>query len=123
MASRRYLVFDNGSSLPNGADSQAMAEAREVFDKIAGNQVGTFEVNAPETGKKSIYTGIWFEYKVPFSTSDLVGGKHDLRLRSESFLGREPTTSTCAEMICHTFSSGDMHGECGKETTVFDNGC
>ncbi len=118
-ASRVYLVHDRGIKDPAGSDGPAFSEAKEMFQKYV--KKGELKVNAPDGNAKSVYIGVYHEYKRGFTESDLVGGKHDLKFRSESFLGREPTSSGCFERTCAamTFSGGT----CGEHTTIFDNGC
>lgn len=127
MASRTYLVFDNNSPSPDGADALAFnaAEAeyqRYPLDLFLGSESTSLKVNHPGYGGKTIYIGLYSEFKQNFAIPGMFGGSDKLNLKSESFLGREPTRATCVERICKAMS--DVGGACGDlNTTYFDNGC
>jgi hypothetical protein len=118
-ASRSYLVYDTGRADPAGADNQAFSKSKGLFKLYVKNASG-LKVNTPESGKKSIYTGVYYEYKTSFTTANIVGGKKGLKLRSESFLGREPTAGEAYLRTCAAIQISG--GRCGEYTTIFDNG-
>ena len=122
MASRSYLVLDHNSNIPSGSDGLAKTEAEKVFEKYhVTEENGEFHVNSPED-VKYVYVGVYYKFTQRFTTSKLLGGLKKINLRSESFLGREPTRATCHERIKHTFDK--ISEEVGSEyVTYFDNGC
>lgn len=126
MASRAYLVYDNNSNTPGGADNGAFGQAKKVFDsynlpKFMPNTIPTLKVNHPNFGGRSAYVGTYAKFKQPFSIPNMFGGSAPLKMTSESFLGREPTRATCADRVCKSMS--ESGGACGKNSTFFDNGC
>ncbi len=125
MASRAYLVYDNNTNTPEGADAAAFAQAKKVFNSYSlSSFLGTdpeLKVNPPEYGGISAYVGIYSKFEQPFSIPNFFGGSTPLDMVSESFLGREPTRATCAERVCAGMS--ESGGTCEKNSTFFDNGC
>lgn len=126
MASRSYLVFDHNINAADGADAPAFQQAQTVFNSYQlGNLMGgtppVLKVNHPEFGGKSVFVGVYADFEQAFSIPKLFGGSAPLKLRSESFLGREPTRATCTERVCKAMQ--DAGGVCSKNSTFFDNGC
>lgn len=126
MASRAYLVYDHNINSPDGADAPAFGVAKKVFDDFRlGNFMGgeppILKVNHPDFGGRSAFVGVYADFEQMFSIPKLFGGGAPLKLRSESFLGREPTRATCAERVCRAMR--DAGGVCDKNSTFFDNGC
>lgn len=126
MASRTYLVMDNNSNNPNGGDAEAFKRAGETFlsflvDKLVPGWKANLQVNSPGNVSNQVFTGLWIEMKEQFGVSDLIGGKKPINLRSESFLGREPTISECMDRICKSMKL--IGGDCRSQSTMFDNGC
>ncbi len=129
MASRSYLVIDNNSNSPEGADGEAEKRAKAVFSKLGGlldsitpgKQYG-FTANDPQSVTNKAFVGIWSQYFVPFGVSDLIGGKEQIKMRSESFLGREPTIAECLAQVCAALKDTGG-GRCNSNSTIFDNGC
>jgi hypothetical protein len=126
MASRTYLVIDNNSNSPSGSDSRARNRGSSVFEKFPMRHIvkdwnSVFKVNHPGSVPNPLFTGGWTEYSTQFGISELIGGKSQMILRSESFLGREPTRSGCLARICRAME--EIGGDCTVHTTFFDNGC
>ena len=126
MASRAYLVADNNSNQVNGADGFAFKQSEEVFASfrvanfISGFS-GELEANSPEFGGNKVFVGLWVEYQDKFALNGLIGGGQKLTLRSESFLGREPTRAECLERVCA--ANIEVGGNCRVHSTLVDNGC
>ena len=102
MASRSYLVYDDNSDSEDGADVPAERKAQEVFDKLSYTKRidANMKVHNPTGGHNEIYTGIYATFDQLVSIINFFGGIKSVKLRSESFLGREPTRGTCAKRIC-----------------------
>ncbi|MCY4495573.1 MAG: hypothetical protein OXB92_17145, partial [Acidimicrobiaceae bacterium] len=131
MASRAYMVFDNNSNQPTGGDGDASRLAKRVFEgfKLGGlinGFTGQLQINDPQSFNRhsnNLYVGTWVDFKQKLPTPSFAAGK-DLNLRSESFLGREPTRSECYERICNAMGEAALQEEyCGIHSTLFDNGC
>jgi len=126
MASRTYLTVERNSANLNGSDGFAFQEAKKVFDSykpevmISGFN-GVLTANDPQSVSKKLYVGTKVEYSVPFSFSEMIGGREPVNYISESFLGREPTRSECLARICKAME--DLGVTCGTHITFFDNGC
>jgi len=126
MASRTYLVIDNNSNSPSGGDQIARNRASTVFEKFPMKEIipgwnSFIKINHPGAVPNALFTGAYSEYTENFGISDLVGGIKPMVLRSESFLGREPTRSNCLNRICRAME--EVGGDCSVHTTFFDNGC
>ena len=130
MASRAYMVVDINSNQPSGSDGRAMERARAVFkrfplDKFIGGYDQNLQVNAPDDGgrdfDRNLYVGVYTDFSHKLGLSPFVGGQKEIRFRSESFLGREPTRAECVERICEALKL--LGGDCEHQSTVFDNGC
>lgn len=126
MASRAYLVYDHNINSPDGADAPAFALAQQVFKSFKlgafmGGVDPVLKVNHPDFGGRSAYVGVYADFEQAFSIPKLFGGSAPLKLRSESFLGREPTRATCTDMVCKAMQ--EAGGVCVKNSTFFDNGC
>ena len=133
-ASRAYMVFDNNSNTPDGADSKASTFAKKVFEsfKISAllNTSSPLQVEVHDPSnfqghEKNLYVGLFVDFKEKLLTP-LLGKGRILNLRSESFLGREPTRAECYERI--RWAMGGTAGTPNqpfieKHSTLFDNGC
>jgi hypothetical protein len=126
MSSRAYLVSDINSNTAAGGDSAANQVAQKVFKEY---QVTAFipvgptsvEINAPDTGKKSVFTGVIARYTDKFTVSKFFGGENNIQYVSESFIGREPTRGECSERVCKAMR--DVGADCSLHVTFYDNGC
>ncbi len=126
MASRTYLVIDNNSNSPSGGDQNARNRASAVFEKFPMKSTipgwtSLIKINHPGSVPNNLFVGAWSEYTENFGISDIVGGIKPIVLRSESFLGREPTRANCLQRICRAME--EVGGDCSVHTTFFDNGC
>jgi hypothetical protein len=126
VASRTYLVIDNNSNTISSGDEDAKGRAISVFnqfpvDKFVPGFRSELKINHPMTIPNNLFVGAWVEYPEKFGISDLIGGIKDVSLRSESFLGREPSRVACLVRICEAMK--EVGGTCGDHTTFFDDGC
>ena len=130
MASRAYMVVDNNSNQPGGSDGVAFRAAREVFrrfplDKFIGGYDQNLKANHPDDAgqnfDRNLYVGIYTNFSQKFGLSPLTTGQREVRFRSESFLGREPTRAECLKRVCEALRR--LGGNCENHSTVFDNGC
>ncbi len=122
MASRTYSVIDVNSNDPSGADDVAAKEAEKIMGKFIDLGFGTFSIKHPTDVTGLPYVGASFDFKKRF-TVGLLGGKSELNLKSESFLGKEPTRSTCAYRMCEALKAVGGDCQAGVHFTLFDNGC
>jgi hypothetical protein len=133
MASRVYLVSDNGTgNIQNPDSSMSFAEedTRETYQKYRLDifQIGTdkFELNPINGNATTTEEYITVGTRTTFEQSiDAVGkilGQSKLELVSESFLGHEPSRAQCANRTCVGITNGEG---CSNEMdiTLFDNGC
>lgn len=126
VASRTYLVIDNNSNSIASGDEDAKGRAISVFnqfpvDKFVPGFRSELKINHPMQIPNNLFVGAWVEYPEKFGISDMIGGIKDVSLRSESFLGREPSRVTCLTRICEAMK--EIGGTCGDHTTFFDDGC
>lgn len=126
MASRAYLSYDNDTraSDPGTNDDMAFKFAKTVFTKylpdgLIKNFDGELKANPP-TGKFQIFTGLYIDYTTPFSIG-VIGGKETMTMRSESFLGREPSRFEGYEQTCLAIRTV-TGASCDNEATLDDNG-
>lgn len=130
MASRAYLVFENNSNQLDGGDVLAGNIAREVFDQIYPIFDGDFEVSAPSLSSNhhNVFVGTYVSYERRFSIPVIGGSGQDLRLISESFLGRIPNRAECLDRVCKAQNALLDLGDCQTgnvmiHLTLVDNGC
>ncbi len=131
MAGRAYMVFDNNSNNPAGSDNGASLLAKKVFEGfklggLLGGTINELQLNDPESlnnYSNNLYVGAWFDFSQVLPTPALGSGR-ELELRSESFLGREPTRSECYDRVCTAMGEAALQTEyCSIHSTLFDNGC
>lgn len=127
MASRAYMVVDINSNDPVGSEARAMAVAQRAFNEDGLRAVGvrtdglSFNaVNGSYNGNP-VYVGTFTDFSTRFSLASFMGGQAPLDMRSESFLGREPTMATCHKRVCDALSI--INSNCSFFTTLYDNGC
>lgn len=128
MAARAYMVFDNNSNDPNAIDTAAEAWTREVYKDLGIERLvpaaNRLNFNGPadgfSTSQKRLYQGVFVDYRESFILPTF-GNTKPLNLRSEAFLGREPTRIECFQRVCQAM--GAIAGGCLRFTTVADNGC
>ncbi len=126
VASRTYMVIDNNSNTISSGDEDAKGRAISVFtklpvDKFMPDFISALRINHPMTVPNNLFVGAWVEYPEKFGVSEIIGGIKQAKLRSESFLGREPSRVTCLTRICEAMK--EVGGDCGDHTTFFDDGC
>jgi hypothetical protein len=126
MASRAYLVNDaERYEGPGAGDALGFKVAENVFKKYLPEGLvqdfdGKLEVNHPDTGMLSIFTGVWVKFSQVFSLG-FVGGKEPVTFQSESFLGREPTRAETFFQVCAAIKTVTL-GSCDIHVTLDDNG-
>lgn len=126
MASRAYLVSDNNRDSIDEDDAQALAKAKDVFDRylpeglVPGVTSVLLKDNNPDLAKFKAFVGLYIEYTQKFSIG-FVGGKAPVRFYSESFLGREPTRRETRNQICNAIKDQGL-GACNVHVTLEDNG-
>ena len=129
MASRSFLVQDNNSASPEGTDGNASTFAfNNVYQKIMSNiKQNEITFLRPGNVDNKLFVGLKTTVEEAFSLAQFIGGKEKIKLISESFLGREPVISECAQGVCAAIK--EITGEsCGQGTekgfvTLWDNGC
>lgn len=135
-ASRAYLVYESQTNDRNNSyeGSEVINATKKVFNgfklqEIGINKGGGLQINLPQDVKYE-YVGTWVEYEDQYSLTNIIGGKKPVTLRTESFLGKEPTRSECIARICNAFEEAAMGfttcqemGTGLKNMTFFDNGC
>ncbi|MCP4913918.1 MAG: hypothetical protein GY909_12470 [Oligoflexia bacterium] len=127
VSSRAYMVADNNGS-GGAADNYAFLQATKVYEKFnfaafINEYDSPLRVNTPgsmDSPQTNIYVGVYADYTDFFSTPNL-GPAETLELRSESYLGREPTRVECYEQVCEMVKQ--MGGDCQYHATFVDNGC
>ena len=125
-ASRTYLVIDNNSNDIASGDENAKGRGISVFNNIPMDRFipgfrSDLNINHPMTVTNNLFVGAWVEYSEKFGISEIIGGIKNVKLRSESFLGREPSRVTCLGRICEAMR--EIGGSCAEHTTFFDDGC
>lgn len=126
MASRSYLTYERNSKEPGGSDNGAKKLAEDVFNSYKPEVMipsfnGSLTVNDPQSVANKLYVGTIVQYSIPFSFTELIGGKTPVNYYSESFLGREPTRAECVDRVCSSIV--DLGGQCLTHVTFYDNGC
>jgi hypothetical protein len=132
MASRAYMSADTNSNTVSSSQNKAQEMARLAVKSIHISALGYDESalkfnnhsDVSSSGMRNIFVGTYFEFRQKFAAMSVVGGTHELKMVSESFLGKEPSKQECLEQTCKALELPDPRGEgCGALTTVFDNGC
>jgi hypothetical protein len=126
MASRTFLVADDGSRDIEAVLSHAEQQSRVKFSRYNlstfGLSVNGLRLERPAPGKKAIFVGAVYEFQQALSPTRLIGGNDKATFLSESFLGKEPVRKYCFDQICQAMGYGN---ECvtDMDATLFDNGC
>lgn len=137
VASRRYLVIDNGGdmgSVLNYAKTMATEEFNKVNLKRYGVKNGVLEFLSPlwnPSRDSKMFVGPFYKFELSFSLFSFIGGNKPLTLLSESFLGKEITRKQCFERICEIFKQRleflSVEDLCStsitSQVTVYDDGC
>ncbi|MDC1173763.1 hypothetical protein OAT67_00075 [Bacteriovoracaceae bacterium] len=127
VSSRAFMVADNNGQ-GGDADNYATLKARRVYERFnfaafINDFDSQLRVNTPavmDDSQTNLYVGVYVDYRDFFSTPNL-GPAEPLDLRSESYLGREPTRVECYQRICDMIRQ--INGDCQFHATVVDNGC
>lgn len=125
-AARAYLVNDDLHQSDAHNDNQAEVFAKKVFKKympealMPGIEV-TIKAQGAGGGVLPLFTGMYAEFSQKFSLG-LIGGKESINLRSEAFLGREPTRTESTALTCEAIKSGLGLTSCSVHATLDDNG-
>lgn len=128
MASRSFLTVDPKQQKyenVDNSDDDAAKYAKETFKKYLPDGLikdfnGQVNVIDPGTAKFTTFIGVFTKYSTPFSLG-IVGGTDELDMRSESFLGREPTRFEVYFQICNAIKTV-TGATCDKQATLDDNG-
>lgn len=126
MASRTYMVADNNSSEISSSVTLAEEKARDTFSRMhvqtLGYDLSRLQFNHYNGSTPILFVGCFYDFEQKFSLMKFIGGDTPMQMRSESFLGKEPTKQECLTRICDRMSAA-TGGSCGLFTTFFDNGC
>lgn len=122
MASRAFLTAESRGTDPDG---DAFTKAKAVFSRLLPDGFingfnGELKVNDPDSVNFKVFTGVYTDYSEAFSMG-VVGGSTPISLRSESFLGREPTRIEANDQTCIAISRVTGNG-CDVLVTLDDNG-
>ncbi len=122
-ASRAYLVHDNNGVSSTNSDTKADEAAKKAWKRYFGNFSGSELVsNSPDFGGRHIFIGTIVDFQQKFSFGFPFGSMDIMDLKSESFLGREPTRQVCLERICAAMRELGA-SSCDAHMTLSDNGC
>ncbi|PIP92964.1 MAG: hypothetical protein COW00_06610 [Bdellovibrio sp. CG12_big_fil_rev_8_21_14_0_65_39_13] len=127
-ASRAYMVADNGDKNAEGSDGLAFTKAKAVFDKIVnttqifGQTIQLKENSMDSENMNSLLVGVFADLNEYFMVPGVTNSRKDLNLKSESFLGREPTRGECIQSVCEVIK-GITSVSCSAMVTLDDNGC
>lgn len=128
MAARAYLVNDAERQSDIENDNAAEVYAKKVFQIYLPSALVP-EVNVNDTkaihpagggSTLEIFTGIITKFTTNFSVG-FIGGKDKIELRSEAFLGREPTRTESTRQTCKAIMDIGIT-DCAHHTTLDDNG-
>ena len=124
-ASRAFLVSDRNKENLSISDSEALADAIKVWKKyyVEFSAGGDPTSNAPDFGGRSIFVGTVVDYKEIFAFGFPFSVMDPMDMKSESFLGREPTRKTCLERTCRAMQDVGASAACQRHMTLDDNGC
>lgn len=150
MASRTYLTVEAHVVNEGGNEPPAREEARKTFARFRMQALGVdsgtvkpsgsadigFHINPyfpPVTSnsrRDALYIGAYSVFERPVSVFRLIAGGEVAKYVSESFLGKEPTRSSCRVQTCTAIMLGLTGGlgNCSdtissNDFTLFDNGC
>lgn len=125
MASRTFMVGDDGGANLSAVMAYAENQGRKVFDRYNLQIVKIDPSNLvflrPEVGGKNVFVGATFRFQKLLSPLKIVGGAERATYYTESFLGKEPVRRTCYERMCSAI--GETQCISKFDVTLFDNGC
>ncbi|MGB0453615.1 MAG: TadE/TadG family type IV pilus assembly protein [Bacteriovoracaceae bacterium] len=132
-ASRAYLTHEFNHNDLSSAHGDAERFGRKVFNlfkirNLINGFDGKINFNSQNEMSRRVYVGAWAEFQKTFSPMAMFGGDEELRMRSESFIGKEPGRGYCHGQILNLYNnlaSGLSGGasEVENHRTLFDNGC
>lgn len=150
MASRTYLTVEAHTFSEGASETVAREEARKTFARFRMQALGVdasrvkpsgsaeigFHINPyfpPVTSsgqRDAVYIGAYSVFERPVSFFRLIAGGEIAKYVSESFLGKEPTRSSCRIQTCKAITLGltGRPAACDDDVsqndfTLFDNGC
>lgn len=128
MAARAYMVHETGvhnkESVLNASRDHASFVAKS-YDIGSVGVKADFNVISIHEGS-GLFNGTVMKFEKKLSAMPMVGGGKKALFYSESFLGKEPTRLTCAEMICAAMTGNPSSCEGDKQNmdiVLYDNGC
>lgn len=130
MTARHYLVHDDDSRDGEGAGT-AEDSARTYFRRLPirhmvpglGRGRGELVFHSGAGGEDPVFRGLHYTYDETFSYTKFLGSTAAMPLRSEAFIGREPTRAECLAQICRAMEPLTQDRTCGLLVTLSDNGC
>ena len=125
LASRTYMAADNEAPSVQASDPAAVKQAQAIFNKylpsaLISNLTASIKENNADTIQFPAFVGLWTLYSPVFSLG-AIGGSSTVDLRSESFLGREPTRFEGYQQTCAAIKLVTQSG-CATLATLDDNG-
>lgn len=131
MAARTYMVYDN-----NNQDAAAsytgvpIQRAQQVFREYRVDRMGAYGasdliITPPgAAGVDYEMVGASIDYAQSMNLLSFFGGGIDLDLKSEAYLGKEPTRGECLSRIEYVMTRLlENPGAQQRYVTNFDNGC
>lgn len=135
MASRAFLVHDINATSPGTSYESANATAasdlakrvvERVYPELSGDKLTVRLPRDTPGPDRNLFIGTYYDFDQNFTLPFSAGGSKTLNMKSESFLGREPTRDVCLDRICKIFQSSSMGlgiSDCREYSTLSDNGC
>jgi hypothetical protein len=125
MASRVYLTYDSGAFNTQVSEAAAQELAQKEFSSLdlPGISIrgATLRLNAPGGNIPFEFVGAFSDFTSRVNSFASIGGDPFVTLRSESFLGREPTRYECFERIKYMIKKLGENVE--GLYTAYDDGC
>lgn len=127
-ASRAYLTYDEAQPDISSAIRSAEDKAKTIFDKFLVKSFGVSGIlsfNNPGLDNIYEYVGVFYNYKTNLKGTGFIGGK-EIKMLSESFLGKEPTRSDCrcqTQQAIGISCNGSFSTSITEDVTLYDNGC
>lgn len=127
MASRAYLIADNGENDTNVSAFEAKIKSILCPELVTpGEQQACndlkFNNSAAGGGTLPVYNGVYTTLTEKFSFG-VVGAGKTVKFWSESLIGKEPRRQEVLDQICNAFRRADSSVDCeGQHLTYVDNG-
>jgi len=129
MASRVYLTSDVHSgtiSSPRGGRTEAAEDTYKKYMLSVFNVPDSgFKINEASgnmSGGEYLTVGARTIFDLKMDVVGKVTGQSKLELVSESFIGKEPTRSQCANRTCFAITGSDRCDN-SFDITLYDDGC